>query len=145
MSRIKSTNKYKELDDMFSQFVRRRAIIRCGGCERCGAQKIDVQLDSGTVTPGWKQLDCAHLISRVHKGTRWDADNALGLCSGCHFFIDREPESKIEFAKSKLGEEIYELLRIRAMTTTKVDLAAVRIYLKQLLEKLEHGTDIREG
>jgi len=135
-SRLKQPKRSPE-DDLFSEYIRKRAILRAGGCERCLTPKVDVQLDSGTVTPAWKQLDCAHLISRVHHGTAWDPDNALGLCSGCHFYIDRL-ERKDVFIIEKVGLYTYQELLLKKDGVHHIDHAAVRLYLKKLIEELNY-------
>ena len=125
-------------DRLFSEFIRKRAIIRVGGCERCLAQKCDVQKDNGDILPAWKLLDCAHLISRIHHGTAWDPDNALGLCSGCHLFFDREHGYHELFSIEKVGLQIYQQLLIRRDGIHHIDHAAVRLYLRKLIAELNY-------
>ena len=112
------------LDKLFSQYIRMRAMSRVHGCERCGAWKAD-----------YKQLQCAHLISRWHKSTRWDEDAAVGLCGGCHLWIDHEAEEKLELLKSIIGEDKVLLLKARARTPARyLDKEAIRLYLMNQLE-----------
>lgn len=121
--------KIDPLDKLFSQYIRMRAIARVHGCERCGHWKED-----------YKQLDCAHLISRWHKSIRWDPDAAIGLCGGCHMWIDHEAEEKIQLLKSIVGEEGYDLLRARARTLAKyVDESAITVYLQAKIQELNGG------
>ena len=126
-----------KLDALFSEFIRRRAILRTGGCERCLSLKYDIQKDNGSIFPAWKQLDCAHLISRWHKSIRWDEDAALGLCGGCHLWIDHEAEEKLELLKSKIGEEGYEMLQHRSRQIGKPDEAAIELYLQVKIQEVE--------
>lgn len=116
----------KRLDDSFSEYIRQRAILRVHGCERCYRGKVS-----------YKQLHCAHNQSRVHFGTRWDEDNAAGLCPGCHRYIDREHDEKARFFTELVGEVKYDELMLRANKVHKVDYAAVEIYLKQKLTELD--------
>ena len=118
--------KITQEDKLFSEYIRKRAMQRMGGCERCHAPKTS-----------YKELQCAHIFSRRNKATRWDEDNALGLCYGCHMYLTGEPVESIIFAKAKLGEPQFEMLRLRSMTTIKPDLPSTRIYLNSLLEGLE--------
>ena len=114
------------LDKLFSQYIRMRAIQRVHGCERCGAWKAD-----------YKQLQCAHLISRWHKSIRWDEDAALGLCGGCHLWIDHEAEEKLELLKNKIGEDKVLLLKARARTPARyLDREAIRLYYKAKIEEV---------
>lgn len=64
----------KELDEM----ARTQVFDRDGRlCQRCGDPKKAVQ---------W-----CHIISRRHLCTRWEPDNALALCAGCHMFWHEYP------------------------------------------------------
>jgi len=117
--KIKTTTE----DKMFSEYIRKRALKRCGGCERCHAPKTS-----------YKELQCAHVFSRRHKSTRWDEDNAYGLCFGCHQYFGENPLEYMTFAKNELGSQRFEILRLRHETTQKMDIGAVSLYLKQLLE-----------
>lgn len=38
-----------------------------------------------------RQVQWAHMISRRHLCIRWEADNALALCAGCHLWFDGYP------------------------------------------------------
>jgi len=115
-----------------------------GGCQRCGAKKYDILKDNGKVLEAWRQLDCAHLISRVHHGTRWDESNGQGLCSGCHFYIDREPKVKELFIIEKIGLYTYQALLLRKAGVHHIDHAAVILYLKKLIEELNYEPPWRE-
>ena len=56
-------------------------IVRLGGkCERCH---------------GIKNLQCAHIYSRSYKHLRWDMENLLCLCSGCHFWWHQNPAEAV--------------------------------------------------
>jgi len=119
----------ERLDDLFSEYIRKRAIKRVGGCERCGAHKGDI-----------KGLDAAHLHSRGKYTVRWDERNAVGLCGGCHLYLDSHLDAKSEFARHLLGREEYQRLYTLANMTTKqspVDFPMVEIYLKALLEEVQ--------
>lgn len=116
----------KRLDDLFSLFIRKRAMQRVGGCERCGMPKRS-----------YKELDAAHFHSRKKHTTRWDERNSVGLCGGCHQYLDSHIDAKKEFARKLLGDEEYERLYVLAEITTKqssVDYAMVELYLNQLIE-----------
>jgi len=61
-----------ELDDLARQKCFERDEHKC---VRCGSPKVQ-----------W-----AHVIGRRHKCTRWEPDNALSLCAGCHMFWHEYP------------------------------------------------------
>ena len=141
-SKLKQPKRSPE-DDLYSEFIRKRAIMRVGGCERCGAEKYDIQKDNGQVMEAWKQLDCAHLIARVHHGTAWDPDNSLGLCSGCHMYIDRLDRKDL-FIIEKVGQITYQSLLIKKEGVHHIDHAALRLYLKAKIEELNYQAPWRE-
>ena len=108
------------LDKLFSQYIRMRAIERVHGCERCGAGKVD-----------FKELQCAHFHGRSRKAVRWDEDNGVGLCFGCHQYLDSHAMEKVEWFKTHLGEEVFDLLNARLRG--KPDKVALMLYYKEKL------------
>ncbi len=124
-------------DKLFSESIRRRAIVRVGGCERCLTPKHDITKEDGSIFPAWQQLQCSHLTGRWRKSTRWDEDNAAGLCGGCHRVIDRDLEAKEEFIDRLIGQERYALLKARARTPAKyLDEELVKIYFKTKIKEM---------
>jgi len=118
----------KRLDVLFSELIRKRAMERAGGCERCETPKLS-----------YKELDTAHFHSRKKHTVRWDERNAAGLCGGCHWYLDSHIDAKEKFARNLLGDE-YERLYILAEMTTKqspIDYKLVELYLKQKIKELE--------
>ena len=129
--------KLAPLDVLFSEFIRRRAIARAGGCERCLSQKIDTVKDNGEIFPAWKYLDCAHYHPRTQRSTRWDTDNACGLCSGCHRYIDNDADAKVEFFLGILGQDDKDMLASRnRQTHPKPDKEAIKLYLQEKLKEI---------
>jgi hypothetical protein len=110
------------LDKMFSEYVRKRAVIRCGGCEYCG-KRMD-----------WKSLQCSHFHGRRKGSVRYDSDNACGLCFSCHIFLGANPYKHTEFFKKRLGAEKFEQLNIRAEMVFKVNKELIKAHLKELLQ-----------
>jgi len=65
-------------DKEFSVLVRSR-----GACEYCGKTT---------------SLQCAHIRTRTIRATRWDEENALCLCVGCHIYgFHKDPAKYIEW------------------------------------------------
>ena len=120
--------KLQPLDILFSRFIRLRAMERVGGCERCLTPKID-----------YKQLQCSHYHSRRKASTRFNEDNAVGLCPGCHIYLTGNPLEHTEWYRKKIGEERFVLLEIQAAQIVKPDQGIVKLYLKQKLEELTRG------
>ena len=120
----------KKLDKLFSEYIRKRAIKRAGGCERCQTWK-----------GSWKELDCAHYHSRRKYSTRWHELNACGLCGGCHFYLDSHPQEKIDFFRVLLNGD-FEKLNISAEMMARYsdnDYTLTAIYLKQKIKELKEG------
>ena len=119
--------KVQPLDKLFSEVIRKRAMRLCGGCERCGSQKVAYN----------KGLQCAHCFTRSRYSTRWHEDNALGLCGGCHIYIQQNKEARDELFISKLGQHRFDKLKLASNIPQKVDKEAIRIYLKELLREAQ--------
>jgi 5-methylcytosine-specific restriction endonuclease McrA len=126
----KKTDRQKQealLDELYREYIRKRAMQRVGGCERCHTPK-----------KSYLELQTAHFHSRNGHTTRWDIRNSIGSCGGCHMYLDNHEEEKIELEKHILGEEEYESLYILANLTTKqapVDLKLKDIELRELLKE----------
>lgn len=93
--------KRSSADSWFSKCVRERSDWTC---ERCGAKHEKKSMG----------LHCAHFMTRGNWGTRFDPDNAMALCYGCHSYVDSRPYEKAEFFESKLGEGLVQIVREKA-------------------------------
>ena len=118
---MKTQNKkplINKADKLFSQFIRNRD----GKCVRCGKTET---------------LHCHHVISRSCKATRWDEDNGISLCPGCHRnWGHANPLGVSEFMRTRLGHERYwELIR-RANTPIPLTVAHYLEVIEKLKEKL---------
>ena len=129
--------KIDKLDILFSEYVRRRAIKESGGCERCLTEKHPIEKEDGSAFPAWKQLQCSHFYGRAKKTTRYDPDNATGLCAACHLYLTANPQEHFEFFKKRLGERGLDLLNHRAHIPQKVDRYLIELYLKVKIKELE--------
>lgn len=59
-------------DTLFSQIVRARGV-----CLRCGKTA---------------DLQCSHIVSRGYLATRWNEQNAICACKGCHHWQHMNPQ-----------------------------------------------------
>lgn len=126
------------LDTLCSEFVRKRAIAEDGGCQRCLTSKFDIQKEDGSIFPAWKQLETSHFIGRTNRAVRYDPDNLVGICAGCHMYLGSHPLEHVEWFKNRLGEQAFDMLNSRARTPAKyIDKEAIRLYLKIKIEELE--------
>jgi len=81
-----------KLDKIFSEIVRSK-----GRCERCGKTE---------------RLQCSHIYSRKNKWLRWDTENGMALCCGCHFFWwHQEPAEAIRWAMTKRNFDYLDKLK----------------------------------
>lgn len=100
--------KIDPLDKVFSEYIRKRAVFNTLGCEFCGSQRA------------WDRLQCSHFHGRRSRMTRYDPENACGLCFTCHIFLGEHPNIHSEFFKKRLGSDGFEQLNIRANQICKM-------------------------
>lgn len=113
------------LDKLFSEYIRKRAMQRVGGCERCLTKK-----------KGYKELQNSHFYGRGKHSTRWDETNCAGLCGACHIYVSSHPVIHMEWFKNRLGETEFDLLTYRANHTSKPDMGILTLYFTQKLKEM---------
>ncbi len=59
-------------------------------------------------------LHCSHYIGRGNWATRFDPDNALSLCYGCHRIVGSDPTEHTRILLAKIGQKRYNELRRRS-------------------------------
>lgn len=97
-------NKY---DRKFSDWVRERDGWTC---QRCG----------GEYMPPTRALHCSHYWKRGKHATRFEPDNSISLCMGCHLLMegDKQGEYKDLMIK-KLGYKRFKKLEKLSKTVVK--------------------------
>lgn len=128
------------LDGLASEYVRKRAMKVDGGCQCCARMTIP-NVTSMVRIRRWKDLEWAHLKSKGKHSTRWDENNAAGLCWMCHGYLDRHPVEKERFFSILLGREEFDRVVLRAgmaMLSAETDYKLIEIYLKELIRRLEY-------
>jgi len=128
------------LDKLFSQYIRMLTYNKDEGtahCEYCGKVFWDMIKENGEVYPAWKHLQCSHFFSRRSKATRWDLDNAAGLCFSCHMYLGGNPYVHTEWFKKRLGSEKFEQLVIRVNMIVKRSKADKEQLYRELKEQVK--------
>ena len=99
----------RKLDRVFALYVRLRDVMPngYGKCISCGRIKH------------FKDLDCGHFYSRVHRSVRWDEDNAHAECSYCNRMSADHLIAYQTNLIRKIGMGRFEVLGARAHQTKK--------------------------
>ena len=107
------------LDRSFSKYIK----LRDKYCQRCG---------------GTGGLQTSHFWGRAKKVTRWDEENAVLLCFGCHQYFHSRPLEHSRWFEEHLGQPAFDLLEARAHIPTKVDEKLIEIYLLNRIKEVEN-------
>lgn len=123
----KSTNYVDRLDRIFSLYIRLRdafpnGTIRCISC--------------GQIKP-FADFDCGHYFSRTHLGTRWDEDNCNAECKYCNRFRSDHMEGYRRNLITKIGQQRFDLLEVKAHSITKKDEFKMQLLIKYYEEKVD--------
>ena len=121
--------KLSYLDKLYSEFIRKRAIKRVQGCERCFNGKSS-----------WKDLQTSHFYGRSRRSVRFDETNATGLCGACHMFLSSHPQEHYEWFRNYIGEAEFMFLEGRMRQIGKVDEKLLAIYYQEKIRELDDGT-----
>ena len=99
--------KPNKVDTLFSKWIRSRDGWKC---QRCG----------GEYEPPTRALHCSHYYRRGIHATRYDPENALALCYGCHILLEGDKQGAYkDLMICWLGELGFAELVIRASKTVK--------------------------
>lgn len=78
--------------------ARRRVFQRDEVCQRCHVHERAIQ---------W-----AHMITRRNLSLRWEVDNALALCGGCHLWFDGNPLLSADWFQKNWPERHANIMRV---------------------------------
>ncbi len=132
-------------DEAFSDYIRARDGWECRRCLSFGKRSIFrppekiVELfpqfsDRAKSAMGLHNMHC---FGRRGKSTRFDEDNCIAGCYGCHSYLDEHPFEKWAFFRDQLGVEKFNELRIRAKKIVKgVNLDDIKSLYREKLRKL---------
>ncbi len=93
-------------DVIWSKYIRTRDNWTCQRCSK-------------KYTPPTAALHCSHYWSRGAWTVRFDEENTMALCYGCHSFLGGNPQEHREFVLARLGQERYDALQQRRNKTLK--------------------------
>jgi hypothetical protein len=117
--------KIRKADRLFSQLIRARDKYTCQRCRR----KFSPENCRGLVV--------SHYWGRGRESTRYDEENCVALCSGCHQIWGHGDgrEEYIQFMKERLGSR-FDILMVRAYTYQKRDDKLNELWIKERLNEL---------
>ena len=120
------------LDSLWSRIVRTRDEFRC---RRCHTKH----------SPRSMGLHAHHLVTKGGHGfsTRWNVDNGVAVCYGCHMYLQGNPKENRDFAIN-LGID-YDELDILGKTTVKVFYPEKREELEKILTDMDIVNEMRRG
>lgn len=109
----------KRLDEAWSVAIKLRDNHTC---QKCGAKGVI--------------LNSHHIFSRSHKGTRWNLNNGVTLCAGCHTLNNgsahKDPEIFREWLLTFITQRDYDLLIWSSCNYQKFTTGELDILLKSL-------------
>lgn len=109
-------------DRYFSLYVRYRDNWTC---QRCGAQ----------YEPGSRSIHASHFWGRAREATRFDPENVVAHCHGCHSFFTANPELHRAWKLKQIGQPAYDRLMVRAQLHQSKDRKMAELYWKEKLKQ----------
>ena len=96
----------KQADKLFSEIIRKK-----GACQMCGKTS---------------NLQAAHIVTRSNLHLRYDFNNALCLCSGCHLFKwHKEPLWAVMWFQNVYPKEYKYLMKEKDKVAVYMDYEAI--------------------
>jgi len=117
-------------DKLFSEIIRERDGWACQRCHKV-YNKYDPHSRMG--------LHCAHNRGRANYNTRFNENNAVALCYGCHQYLGSNPKEHEEFFTCFFGEDVVSSIHELATKRTGGDLP-----MKSWYNSREHNKQLRE-
>ena len=100
MKKPSKTNLKKKLDDECRRITRSKGYCEWNITKKCNSL--------------YENLQWHHVFPRDYMATRWDLDNSICLCKGCHLYWHLNPLEAEDWIKSYIGEVKYLSLRAKA-------------------------------
>jgi hypothetical protein len=129
MKKLTRSKLIKKLDNVFSQYIRRKdSIDGISKCISCGVKR------------NWKELQCGHFMSRSHYSTRWEILNVGVQCISCNIFKHGQQYLFSKYLDKTYGEGTSNELLLKSQTlgkfTTKEIEEMINKY-KNLLDQMD--------
>ena len=117
--------KERKTDKLFRQYIRKRDNFTCQRCQR-------------EYPDGGRGLHVSHYWGRARENTRFDPENCIALCYGCHMIWGHGDGrgDYVSFMKKRLGDKGYDLLQVRAYAYKKRDDKLDEIVIRELLKEV---------
>lgn len=130
--------KITKTDRLFSNFIRDRD---GWNCQRCGKH-----YDKSN-TSDRQGLHCSHYYSRGKKSVRFEPDNCIALCYGCHKLWGHGDErDKYEaFMRKKLGQTRWASLLIQSFQYHPKDDKMDKLIVEMLIKDYEKRKTTSKG
>lgn len=105
--KVKTLSKWKkELDSIFSRFIRQRDNGQCFTCPK---------------KDHWKSMQNGHFVPRQYLSLRFDEKNCNCQCYACNMLYNGQPSLYAVNLKRKYGDSIIEELEAVRLKETKLD------------------------
>lgn len=110
-------------DEAFSWYVRLRDKI----CQRC---ESEVSLNPKGLP---NSHHASHFQGRGDENTRFDEENVICLCHGCHAYFTARPSEHTAWQVERIGQEKVDELVLRSHMYKKKDREMMKLYWRQRL------------
>lgn len=120
----------KQIDSLAAQICKERHNYTCARCGR-----------NLRATP--HEAHWAHIISRAKKSVRWEENNSLCLCFGCHIGWQHLGGNTVEFvrlAENTYGRSAIDAMWYKSQKPAKFSLADLSLLKRALEQRLAELT-----
>lgn len=117
--------KIDKADKLFSLYIRTRDKWTC---QRCGRK----------YEPPTQALHNSHFQGRGKENTRFDPDNCVALCYGCHRYFTSHPAEHYIWQVERLGQAKVDSLVLKSNMYVKKDRKLQAMYWQQELKVLQY-------
>lgn len=118
--------KIDSADLWFSKFIR----LRDGKCMRCGSP-VQFNDKGDPITH-----QCSHYKGRRKEATRFDPNNCISLCYGCHQYWHEHPTEYDDWMVKNKGLDIVNAINVRTCMYKKKDRKFEVLIWKQAYKNL---------